>query len=113
MRWPRTGRSLTAATARQPATARCTRCRPRSPRWKATNGSVGDLLVALVTGYEVVTRVARAYRPPLPLSRHPHASLSPIGAAAAVGAARRLPADAFARTVLGAASMSMTGPFVN
>ena len=80
---------------------------------EATNGSVGDLLIALVTGYEVVTRVARAYRPPLPLSRHPHASLSPIGAAAAVGAARRLPADAFARTVLGAASMSMTRPFVN
>ncbi|MBK1783640.1 MmgE/PrpD family protein [Prauserella cavernicola] len=78
---------------------------------EAEGGTFGDLLVALVTGYEVVTRVARAYRPPLPLVRHPHATLSPIGAAAALAAARRLPAERFARTVLGAASMSPSGPF--
>jgi 2-methylcitrate dehydratase PrpD len=78
---------------------------------EANSGNLGDLLVATVLGYEVVTRIARAYRPPLPLVLHPHATLSPIGAAAAVAAARRLPAADFARTVLGAASMSLTGSF--
>ncbi|GAY09795.1 MmgE/PrpD family protein [Pseudonocardia sp. N23] len=78
---------------------------------EATGGTLGDLLRAHVLGYEVVTRVARAYRPPLPLVLHPHATLSPIGAAAALAAARRLGPDAFATTVFGAASMSLTGPF--
>ncbi|GEL25381.1 hypothetical protein PSU4_43350 [Pseudonocardia sulfidoxydans NBRC 16205] len=78
---------------------------------EATGGTLGDLLRAHVLGYEVVTRVARAYRPPVPLALHPHATLSPIGAAAALAAARRLDADTFATAVLGAASMSLTGPF--
>ncbi|NKQ51768.1 MmgE/PrpD family protein [Amycolatopsis sp. K13G38] len=78
---------------------------------EAEGATLGDLLGALVVGYEVVTRIARAYRPPLPLVLHPHATLSPIGAAAAIASARRLPADRFAQTVLGAASMSLTGPF--
>lgn len=78
---------------------------------EATGGTLGDLLGAMVIGYEVVTRIACAYRPPLPMVLHPHATLSPIGAAAAVAAARRPPADRFAQTVLGAASMSLTGPF--
>ncbi|MCE3551470.1 MmgE/PrpD family protein [Pseudonocardia sp. RS11V-5] len=78
---------------------------------EAAGGTLGDLLTAVAVGYEVVTRVARAYRPPLPLVLHPHATLSPIGAAAAVAAARRLPTDEFSRAVLGAASMSLTGPF--
>ncbi|GAA2865966.1 MmgE/PrpD family protein [Pseudonocardia halophobica] len=78
---------------------------------EAAGGSLGDLLTAVVVGYEVVTRIARAYRPPLPLVLHPHATLSPIGAAAALAAARRLPVEEFSRAVLGAASMSLTGPF--
>lgn len=78
---------------------------------EATGGTLGDLLRAHVLGYEVVTRVARAYRPPVPLALHPHATLSPIGAAAALAAARRLDADTFAAAVLGAASLSLTGPF--
>jgi 2-methylcitrate dehydratase PrpD len=78
---------------------------------EATGGSLGDLLTAVVIGYEVVTRVARAYRPPLPLVLHPHATLSPIGAAAALAAVRRMPAAEFGRAVLGAASLSLTGPF--
>lgn len=78
---------------------------------EARDGTLGDLLVALVVGYEVVTRVAKAYRPPQPLVHHPHATLSPIGAAAALGAARRLPVEEFTRAVLGAASMSPSGPF--
>lgn len=78
---------------------------------EARHGTVGDLLRGLVVGYETCTRIARVYRPPVPLVRHPHASLSPIGAAAALGAVRRLPSDQFAQTVLAAASMSLTGPF--
>lgn len=78
---------------------------------EAGGGTLGDLLRAHVLGYEVVTRVARAYRPPVPLALHPHATLSPIGAAAALAAARRLDPDTFAAAVLGAASMSLTGPF--
>ncbi|PXY18213.1 MmgE/PrpD family protein [Prauserella flavalba] len=80
---------------------------------EATGGTLGDLLAAVVVGYEVVARIARAYRPPLPLVLHPHATLSPIGAAAAIAAARRLPPDQFTRSVLGAASMSLTGPFAH
>jgi hypothetical protein len=46
---------------------------------EATGGTLGDLLTAVVLGYEVVTRVARAYRPPVPLALHPHATLSRSG----------------------------------
>ena len=78
---------------------------------ESSEGSVGDLITALVCSYEVVTRVARAYRPPLPLAAHPHATLSPLGAAAAIAAARRLDDKTFADTVLSAATFSMNGPF--
>lgn len=78
---------------------------------EASGGTVGELLTALVSSYEVVTRVARAYRPPLPLAAHPHATLSPLGAAAAIAAARKLDENAFAETVLSAATLSMNGPF--
>lgn len=78
---------------------------------ETAGGTLRDLLSSVAIGYEVVARIARAYRPPLPLALHPHATLSPIGAAAAVAAARRLPAHRFTHAVLGAASMSLTGPF--
>lgn len=74
-------------------------------------GTVGDLVVAIVTAYEVVTRIARAYRPPLPLAAHPHATLSPVGAGAAVAAARKLDGERYADTVFAAATMSLNGPF--
>jgi 2-methylcitrate dehydratase PrpD len=78
---------------------------------ESSGGTVGDLITALVCSYEVVTRVARAYRPPLPLAAHPHATLSPLGAAAAIGAARKLDDNTFADTVLSAATFSLNGPF--
>lgn len=78
---------------------------------EANQGNLGDLVAAMVIGYEVVTRIARAYRQQVPPVLHPHATLSPIGAAAALATARRLSAAAFDRTVLGAASMSLGGPF--
>lgn len=78
---------------------------------ESSGGTVGDLITALVCSYEVVTRVARAYRPRLPLAAHPHATLSPLGAAAAIAAARKLDDNTFADTVLSAATFSMNGPF--
>lgn len=78
---------------------------------EASGGTVGDLITALVTSYEVVARVARAYRPTLPLAAHPHATLSPLGSAAAIAAARGLDDVAFADTVLSAATFSLNGPF--
>jgi 2-methylcitrate dehydratase PrpD len=78
---------------------------------ESNGGTVGDLVTALVCSYEVVTRVARAYRPPLPLAAHPHATLSPLGAAAAIAAARKLDDSTFANTVLSAATFSLNGPF--
>lgn len=78
---------------------------------EARDGTLGDLVRGLIIGYEVVTRVARAYRPALPLNRHPHASLSPIGSAAALAAVRAMGQDDFTTAVLSAASMSMVGPF--
>ena len=78
---------------------------------EASGGTMGDVIVALVVSYEVVTRVARAYRPPLPLAAHPHATLSPLGAAAAIAAARRLDETDFAATVLAGATLSLNGPF--
>lgn len=78
---------------------------------ESSGGNVGDLITALACSYEVVTRVARAYRPPLPLAAHPHATLSPLGAAAAIAAARKLDDNTFADTVLSATTFSMNGPF--
>lgn len=78
---------------------------------EAAGRTIDELISAVVVAYEVVTRVARAYRPPLPLAAHPHATLSPIGAAAAVAAARQLDDDAFWSTVMGGATLSLNGPF--
>ncbi|MGO2520404.1 MAG: MmgE/PrpD family protein [Microbacterium sp.] len=78
---------------------------------EARDGTLGDLLRGLIIGYEVVTRIAQAYRPALPLNRHPHASLSPIASAAAIAAVRNLEPNQFKTAVLSAASMSMVGPF--
>lgn len=78
---------------------------------ESSGGTVGDLITALVCSYEVVTRVARAYRPTLPLAAHPHATLSPLGAAAAIAAARKLDDNTFAEIVLSAATFSLNGPF--
>lgn len=78
---------------------------------EATGGSVGEALTAIVAGYEVSTRVARAYVAPKPPHLHPHATLSPLGATAAVAAARRLDVPTTGTAVRAAASLSLTGPF--
>lgn len=72
--------------------------------------SAEDFLRALVLGYELVTRVARAWRF-APMRIHPHALLAPVGAAAGVAVLRRLPADTVLSAVAGACTMGMAGPF--
>ncbi|MBV7484579.1 MmgE/PrpD family protein [Bordetella sp. BOR01] len=72
--------------------------------------SASDVLHALVLAYELVTRVARAWRF-TPMRIHPHALLAPVGAAAGVAILRRLPPDTVLSAVAGACSMGMAGPF--
>lgn len=80
---------------------------------EAENATLGRALTAVVAGYEVVTRIARAYPAPRPPALHPHATLSPIGAATAVSAARGHSPRTLAETVSGAASLAMVGPFAH
>ncbi|MDX2357252.1 MmgE/PrpD family protein [Dietzia sp. PP-33] len=78
---------------------------------EATGASLDELLSAVVVGYEVATAVARAFPAPRPLVLHPHATLSPIGAAAAVTWLRTRSGGAVLDAVDAAATMSMAGPF--
>lgn len=78
---------------------------------EATGASTDALLRAVVVGYEVATQVARAVPAPRPLRLHPHATLSPIGAAAAVTWLRTSSPSAVLAAADVAASMSMVGPF--
>lgn len=77
---------------------------------EAQGASTADLLRALVLGYETVTRIARTFRFPV-MVIHPHALLSPVGAAAGVGFLRRLPQRELLSAICGAATMSMAGPY--
>lgn len=78
---------------------------------EAVGGSLDELLGGIVVGYEVATAVARAFPSPRPLQLHPHATLSPVGAAAAVTWLRTADGDAVLAAADAAASMSMAGPF--
>ncbi|MFA4928036.1 MAG: MmgE/PrpD family protein [Patulibacter sp.] len=69
-----------------------------------------QLITALVAGYEVVTRIARAWRHEQ-LTIHPHALLGPIGAAAGAAFASGLDPDDCVAAVAGGASTAMMGPF--
>jgi 2-methylcitrate dehydratase PrpD len=78
---------------------------------EATDLTVAEVLAATVVGYEVVTAFARVLPPPRPLVLHPHATLSPIGAAAGLTWLRTRDAEAVLRAADVAATMSMAGPF--
>ncbi|KQX74006.1 MmgE/PrpD family protein [Aeromicrobium sp. Root472D3] len=78
---------------------------------EATGRSVADVLAAVVVGYEVVTAFARLFPAPRPLVLHPHATLSPIGAAAAVAWLRTGSGAAVMAAVDVASTLSMSGPF--
>lgn len=72
--------------------------------------SCRETLRCLVVAYEVVTRLALAFSQPT-LVLHPHASLSAVGAAAAVAAARRYDGGRFLDTLTLAATLVSPGPF--
>lgn len=71
------------------------------------NLTFSELLRALALGYEVVTRVARAWTPKA-LNQQSHGRYCAIGAAAAVSLARRVSAEQLAQT-MGAAA-TLVGP---
>ena len=71
-----------------------------------------DILRALILGYEVAARVARCFTFPN-LVLHPHGSLAAVGAAAAVAALRRVPADHAAGAISSAATMVCPGPYTH
>lgn len=77
---------------------------------EAEGASTQELLRALLLGYETVARIACAFRFSS-LRIHPHALLSPVGAAAGVGFLRRLPPAQLLSAIAGAATMGMAGPF--
>jgi len=78
---------------------------------EATGSDVASVLAAVIVGYEVVTAFARVLPAPKPLLLHPHATLSPIGAAASVAWLRSGRAEDVLAAVDIAATMSMAGPF--
>jgi 2-methylcitrate dehydratase PrpD len=76
---------------------------------EATGASLGATLRAHALGYEIVTRIALAYRFALPRV-HVHAAFSPLGAAAAVLLLRGLDAATLLSGVAGAATLASIGP---
>ncbi len=78
---------------------------------EARGGSLGDVLTALVVGYEVATAYARVLPPPRPFVLHPHATLAPIGAAAAVAAVRGADGPGVRAAVTVASTLAAVGPF--
>jgi 2-methylcitrate dehydratase PrpD len=71
------------------------------------NLAFGEMLRALILGYEIVTRVARAWTPRA-MNMQSHGRYSAIGAAAAVALARGMDADRLV-AALGTA-VTLTGP---
>lgn len=78
---------------------------------EARNGTLGELLTALVTGYEVSTAYARVMRPPRPFVFHPHATMAPVGAAAAIAAVRGTSGPGIRSASQVAITMAAAGPF--
>ena len=77
---------------------------------EASGASAADLLRATVVGYEVVTRVARAFDLPS-LALHPHAVFSPLGATAGVALLRRLDPAVLLGALNAAMTLGQLGPF--
>jgi|AntAceMinimDraft_13_1070369.scaffolds.fasta_scaffold05250_5 2-methylcitrate dehydratase PrpD len=78
---------------------------------EATGGSLNDVYRGLVAGYEVVTGYARLFPAPRPLTLHPHASISAIGAAAGIAVLRGKQGPGVQVAVSNAATLGALGPF--
>lgn len=76
---------------------------------EATNLRFEQLLRALVLAYELVTRVARAFKP-RDYAMHVHGRYSAIGAAAATALARNAGAEVLHRAISGAATLVTASP---
>jgi 2-methylcitrate dehydratase PrpD len=70
-----------------------------------------EVVDALVVGYEIVTGVARHVRPELAAALHPHALLSPLGAAAALTWLRTRDVDAALSAAEVGAALGIRGPY--
>ncbi len=77
---------------------------------EASGATTQQLLTALVAAYELVTRVARTWVHD-ELIIHPHALLSPIGAAAGAALGARLAGGEVSAAVCAGATTVMLGPF--
>ena len=107
---PRTGANSTKVIAGRPAMPGLYVIPALIAEGEATGASTEDTLRALVLGYEVVARFARAFPPKAPVL-HPHASLAAIGAAAGIGALRRFDARALNSALTSASTMVAPGPY--
>lgn len=76
---------------------------------EAENRRCDELLRAITLGYEVVTRIARAWRPRA-LNMQSHGRYSAIGAAAAAALLQRLDADTMFQAVTAAATLTNPSP---
>ena len=76
---------------------------------EATGMAAGEAIRALVVAYETVTRFARTF-PTITQTFHPHAAYSAVGAAAAIGLARGLSAEAYRAALSNAVTMVAPGP---
>ncbi|MBI4183659.1 MAG: MmgE/PrpD family protein [Proteobacteria bacterium] len=81
---------------------------------EAAGLSTEATLRAIVVGYEVVTRFARAFRfPPRPRTVHPHSTFAALGAAAAVAAARGLKPGPYLAALTSASTLITVGPYTH
>lgn len=80
---------------------------------EASDCNLADVVRCVALGYEVATRLARAFPPPLPPVLHPHAVFSPVGAATAVALMRGASAEGLRGVITAAATMAMNGPFAH
>lgn len=78
---------------------------------EARTGTLGELLTALVAGYEVSTAYSRVLPAPRPFVFHPHATMAPVGAAAAVAALRGDSGPGIRAASQVAITLAAAGPF--
>lgn len=71
---------------------------------------IAEVIRASTLAYEVTARFARSW-PFEALKIHPHALFNALGAAAAIGFLRRLPADLMLNALTNASTLGVVGPF--
>ena len=77
---------------------------------ESENRTVADVVRASTLAYEVTARFARTWRF-RELKIHPHALFNALGATAAIGFLRRLPADLMLHALANASTLGVVGPY--